>query len=75
MEVNVHDAQASLSDLIERVRAGEEVIIIKAGRPVARLIRVQPDTPILGRATGAVEIKPGWDDPLADDELDEILGA
>jgi prevent-host-death family protein len=36
--VNVHEAKTQLSRLLERVAAGEEVIIGKAGRPVARLV-------------------------------------
>jgi prevent-host-death family protein len=38
MIVNVHEAKTHLSRLLERVAAGEEVIIGKAGRPVARLV-------------------------------------
>ncbi len=36
--VNVHDAKTHLSRLLERVEAGEEVVIARAGRPVARLV-------------------------------------
>ena len=36
---NIHEAKTRLSQLIERVQAGEEVIIAKAGMPVAKLIR------------------------------------
>jgi prevent-host-death family protein len=75
MEVSLHEAKANLSRLIEKVQAGEEVIIAEADRPVARLIRVEPEIPVLGGASGAVEMKPGWDDPLTDEELDEIFGA
>ena len=35
--VNIHDAKTRLSSLIERVEAGEEIVIARAGRPVARL--------------------------------------
>ena len=49
MLVNVHEAKTHLSRLLERVAAGEEVIIGKAGRPVARLVayvdRKQPRAP------------------------------
>ena len=38
--VNIHEAKTQLSRLIERVRAGEEVVIAKAGKPVARLVPV-----------------------------------
>ena len=37
--VNIHEAKTRLSRLIERAQAGEEVIIAKAGIPVAKLIR------------------------------------
>ena len=36
---NIHEAKTRLSQLIERVQAGEEIIIGKAGKPVAKLIR------------------------------------
>jgi len=40
MYVNVHEAKSSLSRLLARVEAGEEVVIARAGRPVARLVPV-----------------------------------
>ena len=41
MVVNVHDAKTRLSSLLARVAAGEEIIIAKAGRPVARLVPLE----------------------------------
>ena len=41
-QVNVHEAKTQLSRLLEEVSAGEEVVIARAGRPVARLIRFEP---------------------------------
>lgn len=41
--VNVHEAKTHLSRLLERVAAGEEIVIAKAGRPVARLVAYQED--------------------------------
>jgi prevent-host-death family protein len=38
MEVNIHEAKTHLSRLLQRVAAGEEVIIARAGVPIARLI-------------------------------------
>jgi prevent-host-death family protein len=46
--VNVHEAKTHLSRLLERVAAGEEVTIAKAGRPVARLVPVAPARRVLG---------------------------
>jgi prevent-host-death family protein len=40
MEVNIHEAKTHLSKLLERVAIGEEVIIAKAGTPVAKLVPV-----------------------------------
>jgi prevent-host-death family protein len=37
-QINVHEAKTHLSRLLERVEAGEEIIISRAGRPVARLV-------------------------------------
>ena len=39
--VNIHEAKIHLSRLVERVEAGEEIIIAKAGRPVARLVPIE----------------------------------
>ncbi len=40
--INIHEAKTHLSRLIERVQAGEEIIIAKAGRPAARLVPMEP---------------------------------
>ena len=42
MIVNVHEAKTSLSKLLARAEAGEEVVIARAGKPVARLVAVKP---------------------------------
>lgn len=48
---SVFDARNSLSRLIERSRAGEEVIITNRGRPVAQLVPIGPvDAPLTGAA-------------------------
>ena len=39
--VNIHEAKTHLSRLVERVQAGEEIVIAKAGRPAARLVPVE----------------------------------
>ena len=40
---NIHDAKTQFSQLVARVRQGEEIIIGKAGRPVAKLIPFKPE--------------------------------
>jgi len=61
--VNIHEAKTHLSRLVERVEAGEEVVIARAGRPVARLVpfraRTQPRTPGLWR--GRVSVADDFD--------------
>jgi len=66
--VNIHEAKTHLSRLVERVEAGEEVIIARAGRPVARLVayrpRKAPRSPGLWR--GRVVLAPDFDAPDED---------
>jgi len=61
--VNIHAAKTHLSRLVERVEAGEEVVIARAGRPVARLVpyrtRRAPRTPGLWR--GRVRLAADFD--------------
>ena len=71
-QVNIHDAKTHLSRLIERVEAGEEIVIARAGRPVARLVsatdRRRPRVP--GIWKGHVRIHVNFDDPLPEFDLD-----
>jgi prevent-host-death family protein len=41
MKVNIHEAKTNLSRLLERVQAGEEVVICRAGKPIARLQKIE----------------------------------
>lgn len=66
-QVNVYEAKTHLSKLLERVEAGEEIVIARNGRPVARLVPTQRERPL--RAPGGWEGK-GW---IADD-FDELSG-
>ena len=72
--VNIHEAKTHLSRLIERVEAGEEITIARAGRPVAKLVPyVRSAEPRkLGLWRGKVVINPDFDDPLPD--FDEAFG-
>ncbi len=62
--VNVHKAKTELSRLLEAVEAGEEVVIARAGRPVARLLPVPADVRLPGRLAGKLRIAPDFDAPL-----------
>ncbi len=70
--VNVHEAKTHFSKLLARVRVGEEVIIAKAGKPIARLVPVEAklERRVAGSAAGKVIIKPDFDAPLPDDMLE-----
>jgi len=64
---NIHEAKTHFSELLERVSNGEEVIIAKAGKPVARILpfaanRAPPRKP--GIDKGKITIMPDFDDPL-----------
>lgn len=54
VEVNIHEAKTHLSRLLERVAAGEQVIISKAGRPVADLVAHRPTQVIFGGLKGEI---------------------
>lgn len=51
--VNIHAAKTHLSGLVEEAAAGEEIIIAKAGKPMARLVALEK--PSFGRAWGAMK--------------------
>ena len=68
--VNVHEAKTHLSRLLEEVAHGEDVIIARAGTPVARLVAFQPShARALGLDAGRVVIADDFDAPLPDDML------
>lgn len=66
--INVHQAKTQLSRLLEEVAAGQEIIIAKAGRPVARLVslRAAPKKRQLGIMEGKLAVLPDFDAPLPD---------
>jgi prevent-host-death family protein len=68
--VNVHEAKTHLSKLLARVEAGEELIIARAGQPVARLIPfARPGKRALGLDAGRGFIAADFDAPLPEDVL------
>lgn len=74
--LNIHEAKTHFSKLVDRAHAGEEIIIAKAGKPWAKLIKID-DAPKIKRTPGGW---PGlgdipdsvWFDPLPDDVLDAM---
>ncbi len=65
---NISEAKASLSKLVEKVINGEEVIIGKAGKPVAKLVPYNPDIRPrelgVGRWKGQIWVADDFDEPL-----------
>lgn len=70
--VNIHEAKTHLSRLLERVQAGEEITIAKAGRPIAKLTAYQPRPKrrVPGMDKGKVIIHPNLDDPIPEFDPD-----
>lgn len=62
-QVNIHHAKTHLSRLVERVERGEEIVIARAGEPVARLVPLSRGVRRHGRGSlrGLLELAPDWD--------------
>ena len=67
--VNIHDAKTRFSQLVERAARGEDVIIARAGRPLARLVAFHPKRAVRkpGRMCGAIRVSRDFDAPLPGD--------
>lgn len=73
MQTNIHEAKAKLSQLVELAASGEDVVIAKAGKPVARLVRYEIATeprPI-GLLKGQIVIAPDFD--AANEEINSMF--
>jgi prevent-host-death family protein len=74
--VNIYEAKTNLSRLVEQAAAGEEIVIAKAGKPMARLSPLRdgkgPRKP--GCLAGKFRISEDFDTPLPDDLLDTFEG-
>ncbi len=76
MDVSVYAAKTNLSKLIDRAVAGEEIVITRHGRPVAKLVAADAlrKPRKLGLLKGRVRISPDFDAPLPEDLLDAFEG-
>jgi prevent-host-death family protein len=74
--VNIHAAKSQLSRLLDAAIAGEEIIIAKAGKPVARLVPFveKKERRKLGTLAGQFHVPDDFDDPLPDEILDAFEG-
>jgi prevent-host-death family protein len=71
MEVNIYAAKTHLARLIDQVNAGEEVVITRHGRPVARLVPAEVAKPKrkLGTLKGKIWMSDDFDAPLPEEML------
>lgn len=71
--INIHDAKTHLSRLVEQAAADKEIVIAKAGRPMARLVPLLPvpKPKKFGLLQGKIEIPVDFDAPLP---VDFLLG-
>lgn len=69
--VNIHEAKTHLSRLLEQVASGDEIIIAKAGKPIARLVPLDaaPKKRQLGLLKGKLNVPDDFDAPLLDNDL------
>lgn len=68
--VNIHEAKTHLSRLLERVQAGEEITIAKAGRPIARLTAIHERPKRRTPGNDRIVIHPDFDDPIPEFDPD-----
>ncbi len=71
IRVNIHEAKTHLSRLLERVEGGEEVVIARAGKPIARLVPFDDDSAprTLGVLHGQIRVGDDFDAPLPPEVL------
>jgi antitoxin (DNA-binding transcriptional repressor) of toxin-antitoxin stability system len=74
--VNIYDAKTQLSQLVDRAAAGEEIVIGRHGRPLARLTRLvePPRTIRFGLLKGRAKMARDFDSPLPDEVLAAFEG-
>lgn len=76
--LNIYEAKTHLSALVEKAARGEEIVIAKAGKPMAKLVPLEP----MARASrkfgqkvlGITYIAPDFDAPLPDDIIEDFYG-
>lgn len=73
MELNIHEAKTHFSRLLQRVEAGEEITIARAGKPIAKLIAIGPSsgTRPMGMDKGNIWMAEDFDAP--DPELEALF--
>ena len=74
---NIHDAKTQLSRIIERVERGEEVVICRAGTPVAKVVPLTGAVHRRGRGLlrGKVQLAEDWDSVTVNESIADDFGA
>jgi prevent-host-death family protein len=74
--VNIHAAKTQFSRLVDQAAAGEEIVIARAGKPVARIVPFEAPKGrrVLGVLKGSLVIPDDFDAPLPDDVLARFEG-
>ena len=74
-QFNVHEAKSNLSRLLAMVERGEEVTIMRDGKPVADLVRRRRNSGrrTLGSLAGTIKLREGWDRPMTDEQVGRFL--
>jgi prevent-host-death family protein len=75
-QVNIHEAKTHLSRLVDRAAEGEEIVIARGGKPVAKLVALATDAGprTSGSMRGQIQIADDFDAPLPPDVLAGFLG-
>jgi prevent-host-death family protein len=73
---NIHEAKTQLSRIIERVEKGEQIIISRAGVPVAKVVPFPTQVNRRGRGSlaGQIELSDDWDSPAVNAEIAADFG-
>lgn len=77
LTINIHEAKTHLSRFVEKAAAGEEIIIAKAGKPIAKLVPLHslPSRRSLGMFNGQLNVPEDFDAALPDDVLLSFRGS
>ncbi|GGK58979.1 antitoxin [Planomonospora parontospora subsp. parontospora] len=75
-QFNIHEAKTQLSRILERVEHGEEVVISRAGRPIAKVVPLRTSVRRRGRGSlrGTLAMADDWDAPQVNEGIAEEFG-
>lgn len=73
-QINIHEAKTQMSKLVDRAQSGEEFIIAKAGKPVARIVPLEKIKRKLGILNGKIQVPDNFNAPLPDEVLARFEG-